>query len=84
MPVAAKSFFIIAYGPRRAMGRMSTLESSGVEMRGSEPSDMLQHQSPPPRRGEVRSRETCGSTGAHLRREARSRIVEHAAVPKPT
>jgi hypothetical protein len=53
MPVAAKSFFIIAYGPRRAMGRMSTLESSGVEMRGSEPSDMLQHQSPPPRRGEV-------------------------------
>jgi hypothetical protein len=84
MPVAAKSFFIMAYDLWRAMGRVWTPKPSGVERRGPEPCNMRQPRSPPPRRDEVQSRETRGSVGAHLCREAGSRVVGYAVVLEPT
>jgi hypothetical protein len=84
MPVAAKPFFIMAYNPWRALGRVSALELSDMERRSPEPCDMRQHRSPPSRWGEVRSRETRGSAGARLSRQAESRVVGHAAALEPT
>jgi hypothetical protein len=84
MPVAVKPFFITAYGPWRAMVHVSSPEPSSVERRGLESCDKRWHESPPPRRGEVRSRETRGSTGALPSREAGSRAVGHVAALKPT
>jgi hypothetical protein len=34
--------------------------------------------------GEVQSHRTCGSTGAHLSREARSGAIGHVAALEPT
>jgi hypothetical protein len=45
---------------------------------------MWQRQSPPQPGGEVRSHRTCGSVGAHLSREVRSRVIGHVAVSEPT
>jgi hypothetical protein len=44
---------------------------------------MWQRRIPPQLGGEVRIHMTRGSTGVHLSREARSRVIGHMAVPEP-
>jgi hypothetical protein len=55
-----------------------------VERWGLELCDTRQHQSPPLRLGEVRSRRMHGNTGALLCWEVGSGAIGHAATLKPT
>jgi hypothetical protein len=45
---------------------------------------MWQRQSSPQQGGEVRGHETCGSAGAHLSKEVKSRAAGHVVAPEST
>jgi hypothetical protein len=64
-------------------GHVVAPETTSAGRRGSESEDMWQCRSPPQLRGEVRSHGTCGSTGAHLSRQTRSRVAGHVVAREP-
>jgi hypothetical protein len=67
-----------------AVGHMAVPEPTSPRRRGPELRDMWQRQSSPQHRGKIRGRGTCGSVGAHLSMEERSRAMGHMAAPEPT
>jgi hypothetical protein len=81
----AKPFFISeAQGQQRATGRVAVPEPALVRRRDLESWDMWQRRSPPWLGGEAQSYKTCGSTIAHLSREARSGAAGHMVASEPT
>jgi hypothetical protein len=66
------------------MGHVEALEPTSIGKRGPELRDTWQRRSSSQQGGEVRVRETRGNAGAHLDREARSRVAGHVAAPEPT
>jgi hypothetical protein len=65
-----------------AEGHVTALELTSTRRRGPGPWDIWQHRSSPRQGGKVRGRETRGSTGAHLGKEARSGAAGHGAAPE--
>jgi hypothetical protein len=65
-------------------GHVAAPEPTSAGMRGPELRNTWQRRSLTQQRGEVRGHETCGSTGAHLDRNARSRAARHVKVPELT
>jgi hypothetical protein len=66
------------------VGHMAAPELTSARRRGPEPRDTWQHRSSPQQGGEVQTRGTRGSTGAHLIKEARSGAEGHVAAPELT
>jgi hypothetical protein len=62
------------------MGHMAASEPTSVGRRGPKLRNMCQRWSSTQQGGEARGHGTCGSTGAHLSREARFRAAGHVEV----
>jgi hypothetical protein len=69
---------------RRARGHVTAPEPTSAGRRGPEMRNMWQRRSSTKQGGEAWGHGTCGSTGAHLGRKARSRAAGHVEVSELT